>query len=125
MSKKLKNEEIRTRIIGIFRESGSFFQLKEIETAGKSKGLQQRDIKPFVQSLVEEDVIKTCKIGTSSYYWIESLQKNINAKIQQLDKLKSRNKELHEKLEALDAQVEQMNNEVKTNLIHCSTNYFL
>ena len=120
MSKKLNNEEIQKRIIAIFRESGSFFQLKEIETAGKEKGLLQKDIKPVVLSLVDEDIIKTNKIGTSSYYWIESLVKDIEVKIKQLDTIKARNKELHEKLEGLDEKVEQMNKEVINGLYFCS-----
>lgn len=117
MSKKLNNEEIQKRIIAIFRESGSFFQLKEIETAGKEKGILQKDVKPVLQSLVDEDIIKSNKIGTSSYYWIESLAKDVEMKTKQLSDIKARNKELHEKLEGLDEKMEQINKEVINQLI--------
>lgn len=116
MSKKLKDEEIRSRIIAIFRESGSFFQMKEIETAGKGKGIPQKDFKPNLQSLVDEDLIKTNKIGNSSYYWIESPQKAIDAKIKKLDELKERNKELNSRIEILKTQAERIENEVMNNL---------
>lgn len=123
MSKKLNNEEIQKRIIAIFRESGSFFQLKEIETAGKEKGILQKDVKPVLQSLVDEDIIKSNKIGTSSYYWIESLAKDVEMKTKQLSEIKARNKELHEKLEGLDEKMEQINKEVINQLIFWSPNY--
>lgn len=72
MSKKrgLSAEEKRTRMMEIFFEKKEFFQLKELERLGpKEKGITSMSVKEVVQSLVDDGMVDTDKIGTSIYFW--------------------------------------------------------
>lgn len=72
MSKKkgVSAEEKKTRMLQLFQEKKEFFQLKELEKiAPKEKGIIAQSVKDVVQSLVDDGLIDTDKIGTSVYYW--------------------------------------------------------
>ncbi|XP_071945215.1 meiotic nuclear division protein 1 homolog [Antedon mediterranea] len=72
MSKKrgLSLEEKRTRMMEIFFEKKQFFQLKELEKiAPKEKGINSMSVKDVVQSLVDDAMVDTDRIGTSNYFW--------------------------------------------------------
>ena len=72
MSKKkgVSAEEKRTRMLQLFYEKKEFFQLKELEKlAPKEKGIVQQSVKDVVQSLVDDGMVDTEKIGTSVYFW--------------------------------------------------------
>eukprot|EP00123_Amoebidium_parasiticum_P021294 comp6508_c0_seq1/m.2282 comp6508_c0_seq1/g.2282 ORF comp6508_c0_seq1/g.2282 comp6508_c0_seq1/m.2282 type:complete len:208 (-) comp6508_c0_seq1:79-702(-) len=72
MSKKkgLSFEEKRTRLLEIFHDSKSFYQLKELEKiAPKEKGIISQSVKEVLQSLVDDGLVDTEKVGTSVYFW--------------------------------------------------------
>ncbi|XP_058955213.1 meiotic nuclear division protein 1 homolog isoform X2 [Pocillopora verrucosa] len=72
MSKKrgLSLEEKRTRMLELFFERKEFFLLKELEKiAPKEKGITSMSVKEVVQSLVDDNLVDTDKIGTSVYFW--------------------------------------------------------
>jgi len=72
MSKKrgLSQEEKRQKMMEIFYETKSFFQLKELEKiAPKEKGITSMSVKDVVQSLVDDAMVDTERIGTSNYFW--------------------------------------------------------
>ncbi|XP_063365325.1 meiotic nuclear division protein 1 homolog [Cydia amplana] len=72
MSKKrgLSAEEKRTKMLEIFHNSKDFFQLKELEKiAPKEKGITMQSVKEVVQSLVDDHLVDSEKIGTSIYFW--------------------------------------------------------
>ncbi|XP_075210959.1 meiotic nuclear division protein 1 homolog [Lycorma delicatula] len=72
MSKRkgVSAEEKRTRMMQLFYEKKDFFQLKELEKlAPKEKGIIAQSVKDVVQSLVDDGLIDTDKIGTSVYFW--------------------------------------------------------
>ncbi|KAJ1345334.1 hypothetical protein BSLG_000847 [Batrachochytrium salamandrivorans] len=73
MSKRAKPlllEEKRRRMLSIFHETKSFFNLKEIEKiAPKSKGIIEKSVKEVVDGLVADNLIQMEKIGASNYYW--------------------------------------------------------
>lgn len=72
MSKRkgVSAEEKKTRMLQLFYEKKEFFQLKELEKiAPKEKGIIVNSVKDVVQSLVDEGLIDTDRIGTSVYYW--------------------------------------------------------
>ncbi|XP_026732633.1 meiotic nuclear division protein 1 homolog [Trichoplusia ni] len=72
MSKKrgVSAEEKRVRMLEIFHHSKDFFQLKELEKiAPKEKGITVQSVKEVVQSLVDDHLVDSEKIGTSIYYW--------------------------------------------------------
>lgn len=74
-----------------FYEKKDVFQLKELEKlCQKEKGITSMTVKEVLQSLVDDGLVDTDKIGTSIYYWafpskasqkrkrkIEELQKSI------------------------------------------------
>lgn len=72
MSKKkgLNVEEKRTRMTEFFYEKKDFFQLKELEKlCQKEKGITSMSVKEILQSLVDDGIVDTDKIGTSVYFW--------------------------------------------------------
>ncbi|CAL4059300.1 unnamed protein product [Meganyctiphanes norvegica] len=68
--KGLSLEEKRTKMMEIFFEEKDFFQLKELEKiAPKKKGIITQSVKDVVQSLVDDAMVDTDKIGTCVYFW--------------------------------------------------------
>lgn len=63
-------DEKRTRMLQIFYEKREFFTLKEIEKiAPKEKGIVVQSVKDILQALVDDDLVRAEKIGTSTYFW--------------------------------------------------------
>ncbi|KAK2723720.1 meiotic nuclear division protein 1 homolog [Artemia franciscana] len=99
MSKKrgLSLEEKRQRMIEIFYEKKEFFQLKELEKIGpKEKGIIMQSVKEVVQSLADDGLIDTDKIGTSTYFWAFP-SKAGNVRKRKVDELSEKLKEIREK----------------------------
>jgi len=72
MSKRkgLSVEEKRQRMMEFFFEKKEFFQLKELEKqCQKEKGITSMSVKEVLQSLVDDGMVDTDKIGTSVYLW--------------------------------------------------------
>lgn len=72
MSKRkgLSVEEKRQRMLELFYEKKDVFQLKELEkVCPKEKGIVSQSVKEVLQSLVDDSLVDTDKIGTSVYYW--------------------------------------------------------
>ena len=92
MSKKrgVSAEEKRQRMLDLFYEKKDFFLLKELEKIApkekggrsclkklqstpilsiSSSGIVSQSVKDVVQSLVDDDLVDTDKIGTSVYFW--------------------------------------------------------
>ncbi|CAL8330819.1 unnamed protein product [Lota lota] len=72
MSKKkgLSLEEKRSRMMEIFFETKDVFQLKDIEKiAPKTKGITPMSVKDVLQSLVDDNMVDSERVGTSNYYW--------------------------------------------------------
>jgi len=68
--KGLSLEEKRQRMMEIFYESKDVFLLKDIEKiAPKSKGITSMSVKDVLNSLVDDGLVDTDKIGTSVYFW--------------------------------------------------------
>jgi len=65
----LSVEEKRHRLLEIFYESKDFFLLKELEKLGPKKGVISQSVKEIVQSLVDDNLVDSDKIGTSVYFW--------------------------------------------------------
>ncbi len=66
----LSLDEKRHRMLDLFYTKKDFFLLKELEKiAPKEKGIVAQSVKDVVQSLVDDDMVETDKIGTSVYFW--------------------------------------------------------
>ncbi|XP_063536996.1 meiotic nuclear division protein 1 homolog [Cydia strobilella] len=100
MSKKrgLSAEEKRTKMLEIFHNSKDFFQLKELEKiAPKEKGITMQSVKEVVQSLVDDHLVDSEKIGTSIYFW-SFPSKVKNAKKRKLNEMQNEHAECTKKL---------------------------
>ncbi|XP_017882579.1 meiotic nuclear division protein 1 homolog [Ceratina calcarata] len=63
-------DEKRTRLLHLFYEKREFFSLKELETiAPKEKGIVAQSVKDVLQMLVDDGLVRSEKIGTSTYFW--------------------------------------------------------
>lgn len=110
MSKKrgLSLEDKRKGMMEIFYEKKDFFQLKELEKiAPKEKGIVQGTVKDVVQSLVDDGMVDTDKIGTSVYFWAFP-SKAANAKKQKLTLLETRHIELQQQKADLEAKLKKI-----------------
>ncbi|VVC88585.1 unnamed protein product [Leptidea sinapis] len=133
MSKKrgVSAEEKRIRMLEIFHQSKDFFQLKELEKiAPKEKGITMQSVKEVVQSLVDDHLVDSEKIGTSIYFWsfpskaknaqkrkLQELQNQLNDTTKKLKKTEETiatesmgrepNEERKQILEALDTVTKQ------------------
>jgi hypothetical protein len=98
-TKGLSFDEKRKRLCEIFYETRDFFQLKDLEKiAPKTKGIVTQSVKEVLQSLVDDDLVKMEKIGTSNYFWSfpsAALQARKN-KIAQLNKELSQLTQAHD-----------------------------
>ncbi|XP_020296187.1 meiotic nuclear division protein 1 homolog isoform X2 [Pseudomyrmex gracilis] len=63
-------DEKRLRMLQIFYETKEFFTLKEIEKiAVQQKKIVVQSVKDVLEALVDDGLVKSEKIGTSTYYW--------------------------------------------------------
>ncbi|KAJ1981768.1 Meiotic nuclear division protein 1 [Dimargaris xerosporica] len=108
MSKRgLSYDEKRRRLEELFYETKDFFQLKELEKiAPKSKGIVAQSVKEVLQSLVDDDIVKGEKIGTSNYFWsfpsaaLKSRKRKIDDLEANLQQLVQKNEELQASIAA-------------------------
>lgn len=72
MSKKRKGlslEEKRNVLLSIYHDKKEPFNLKEIENLGSKKGVVSQTIKDVNQSLVDDFLVQTDKIGAANFFW--------------------------------------------------------
>ncbi|KAG9259847.1 hypothetical protein AMEX_G27468 [Astyanax mexicanus] len=109
MSKKkgLSLEEKRSRMMEIFFETKDVFQLKDIEKiAPKSKGITPMSVKEVLQSLVDDNMVDSERVGTSNYYWAFP-SKALHARKHRLEDLEKQNEESKQRKTALQQAVEK------------------
>ncbi|MPC33677.1 Meiotic nuclear division protein 1 [Portunus trituberculatus] len=105
--KGLSHEEKRQKMMELFYEKKDFFQLKELEKIGpKEKGVISQAVKDVVQSLVDDGMVDTEKIGTSVYFWAFP-SKAINTRKRKLNDMNSKLQEVDKKVKISVSKVEQ------------------
>ncbi|XP_054059241.1 meiotic nuclear division protein 1 homolog isoform X2 [Rissa tridactyla] len=91
----------------IFFETKDVFQLKDIEKiAPKEKGITSMSVKEILQSLVDDGMVDTDRIGTSNYFWAFP-SKALHARKRKLEELESQFAESSQKKEALQKSIEK------------------
>ncbi|XP_051898296.1 meiotic nuclear division protein 1 homolog isoform X1 [Pristis pectinata] len=109
MSKRkgLSFEEKRSRMMEIFFETKDVFQLKDLEKiAPKEKGITSISVKEVLQSLVDDTLVDTDRIGTSNYFWAFP-SKALHVRKQKLEKLESQLIERTERKQSLHQRIEK------------------
>ncbi|XP_075356539.1 meiotic nuclear division protein 1 homolog isoform X3 [Mycteria americana] len=91
----------------IFFETKDVFQLKDIEKiAPKEKGITSMSVKEILQSLVDDGMVDTDRIGTSNYFWAFP-SKALHGRKRKLEELESQFAESSQKKEALQKSIEK------------------
>ncbi|XP_029465771.1 meiotic nuclear division protein 1 homolog isoform X2 [Rhinatrema bivittatum] len=109
MSKKkgLSVEEKRTRMMEIFFETKDVFQLKDLEKiAPKEKGITSMSVKEILQSLVDDAMVDSERIGTSNYFWAFP-SKALHARKRKLEALEMQMSESNQKKKSLQQSIEK------------------
>ncbi|XP_027722678.1 meiotic nuclear division protein 1 homolog isoform X2 [Vombatus ursinus] len=109
MSKKkgLSAEEKRTRMMEIFFETKDVFQLKDMEKiAPREKGITAMSVKEVLQSLVDDGMVDSERIGTSNYFWAFP-SKALHARKRKLETLSTQFSEGNEKKENLQQSIKR------------------
>lgn len=102
----LSSDEKRVRLLDLFFEKKDFYQLKELEKiAQKEKGITSMTVKEILQSLVDDGLVDTDRIGTSNYFWAFP-SKASNKRKKKVDELQSEVHKLDEKLSVLEKELE-------------------
>nr|XP_008110164.1 PREDICTED: meiotic nuclear division protein 1 homolog isoform X2 [Anolis carolinensis] len=98
----LSAEEKRTRMMEIFFETKDVFQLKDLEKiAPKEKGITSMSVKEVLQSLVDDGMVDTDRIGTSNYFWAFP-SKALHARRRKLQELQNQFSEYCQKKKTLE-----------------------
>ncbi|KAA0203872.1 hypothetical protein HAZT_HAZT002682 [Hyalella azteca] len=104
--KGLSLEEKRSKMLELFYEKKDFFMMKELEKiAPKEKGIIAQSVKDVVQSLVDDNMVDTEKIGTCVYFWAFPSKASIQLN-KRVSKLEEELKTAQEKLIDLKAKTE-------------------
>jgi len=100
-------DDKKRAMLDLFHEKKDFFQLKELEKiAPKEKGIVQGTVKDVIQSLVDDGLVDTDKIGTSVYFWAFP-SKAINTKQRKLEELEQQNEALKKTRAEVEAKLEK------------------
>ena len=62
-------DEKRKRILDIYYSTQEVYNLKEIEKIGPKKGVIVQAIKDVNQSLVDDNLVESDKIGIGTFFW--------------------------------------------------------
>ncbi|XP_049271242.1 meiotic nuclear division protein 1 homolog [Rhipicephalus sanguineus] len=107
MSKRkgVSAEEKRQRMLQVFYEKKDVFQLKDLEKIGpKEKGVIAQAVKDVVQSLVDDGLVDSEKIGTSVYFW-SFPSKAVSTRKRKIDELKTKVEDAQKKLKFVESQL--------------------
>mmetsp|Transcript_13883 Transcript_13883/g.24329 ORF Transcript_13883/g.24329 Transcript_13883/m.24329 type:complete len:207 (-) Transcript_13883:1095-1715(-) len=79
MSKRkgMSADDKRGTMLSIFHESADVFQLKDIEKLSTKRGINSQTIKDVLQTLLDDDLVRMEKIGSSNYYWSYPAQASV------------------------------------------------
>lgn len=89
-----------------FSKRRMFFQLKDLEKiAPKEKGIVAQSVKDVLQSLVDDGLVDSEKIGTSVYFWAFP-SKAYNTRKRKIEDLNNKIDETRKKIKLIGKQIE-------------------
>lgn len=102
-------DEKRNRMMEIFFETKDVFQLKDLEKiAPKEKGITPMSVKEVLQSLVDDALVDSDRIGTSNYFWAFP-SKALHIRNQKLETLGIQLREATERKQSVCQNIEKVN----------------
>ena len=106
MSKRgMSIDDKRRAILSVYHELKEPLNLKEIEKAASSKGVVSQTIKDVNQSLIDDNLLQSDKIGAANFFWSFPSKAFIDKKVEK-EKYEKMNKTISENLVNLENQVE-------------------
>ena len=107
MSKKrgLSVDDKRRVILNLYHETKQPYNIKEVEQLGSKLGVVLQTIKDINQSLVDDNLVYTDKIGAANFYW--SFVSN------EMVKRTAEKENLTAKLKNSEIRIDQLKNEIK------------
>ncbi|GMF24077.1 unnamed protein product [[Candida] boidinii] len=100
------------RLLEWFERKHDVYSIKEVESkASKETGISSIQIKDILQNLIDDDLINSEKCGTLKVYWSFKGNKEINSnnlKIEKIEKIKSKIKNLSESNELLIGKIQDL-----------------
>ncbi|KAJ2857026.1 Meiotic nuclear division protein 1, partial [Coemansia asiatica] len=110
MGPRLTIEEKRKRMMEIFHDTMEPYLLKELEKIGpKQKGIVSQTVKDVVQSLVDDNMVRCEKIGTSNYFWSFPSESAL--------KRKTRLQDLEKELALMEAKQSELDSAIEQALL--------
>ena len=67
--KGLSLDEKRAKLLEMYYEKKEVLNLKEVEKFGAKKGITLQTVKDVNQSLIDDHLVETDKIGIGCYFW--------------------------------------------------------
>ena len=67
--KGLSLEEKRAKLLEVFYDKKEVLNLKEVEKFGAKKGIVLQSVKDVNQSLIDDNLVETDRIGIGCYFW--------------------------------------------------------
>ena len=67
--KGLSLDEKRAKLLEMYYEKKEVLNLKEVEKFGSKKGITLQTVKEVNQSLIDDNLAETDKIGIGCYFW--------------------------------------------------------
>ncbi|GME87848.1 unnamed protein product [[Candida] boidinii] len=108
----LSLEDKNKKLLDWFEKKHDVHSIKEVEVkASKETGISSIQIKDILQNLIDENLINSEKCGTLKLYWSFKGNKEINnnnLKISQIEKIKSKIKNLSESNEILINKIQDL-----------------
>lgn len=99
-----KNKQVtsneKEKLLKVFHEYQEFYHIKDLEKLVKDVGISQKRVSEVLKRLLEENLVKSKKIGPSIYYW--SFPEELVNKDQQKNDLKEKMKALDDKLVTME-----------------------
>eukprot|EP00300_Choanocystis_sp_HF-7_P006383 c14670_g1_i2.p1 GENE.c14670_g1_i2~~c14670_g1_i2.p1 ORF type:complete len:224 (+),score=62.45 c14670_g1_i2:284-955(+) len=69
VKKGMSLDQKREETLRVFTESCEFFNAKEVIALASKRGVTSQTVKDVLQSLVDDNLVTTDKVGISNYYW--------------------------------------------------------
>ena len=108
-------DEKRVKMLELFHEKKEFMLLKEVEKfAYREKGIVTQSAKDVLQSLVDDDMINSDKIGSSVYFWSFPSSSLVTRK-KRLNELYSKIKSLSHGHKEVNCSIEHLNKDRKAS----------
>jgi len=100
-------EEKKQKLLAYMLASGTVFTNKTIESAGKPTGISTMIIKDVLGELLNDDLVDSDKIGSSTYYWAFPSKASQKAQADS-ERLSLEVKELEERLKKAQEEVSRL-----------------